>query len=163
MNNSGPVVDMLDALALLLAMKADGGSAESAQTLLKRDKDGSGCLHINLELRTHTFLETVALMRRVSMIVSMQGSQLFNALFADRGTRLIEILPADHPGGKYRAESNRIFYSSLGMRTAILPIYGKTKFGEAPLSVDVCRLVRLIHQLVDLTDLVCGLKLCVVY
>ena len=162
MSNSGPVVDMLDALARLLAMEADGGSEANPQTRLRVAEGGSGCVHINHEVRTHTFLETAALMQRVSMVVSMQGSQLFDALFAARGTWLIEMVPADHPGGSkiypdtnITAESNRIFYSSLGMRTAILPLFGVTKFGAVPISVEVCRLARLIHELLDLTDLVC--------
>lgn len=164
-SNSGPLVDMLDAVAHLqaIAMDADGGTSDSPQAFVRQGQGGGGCLHVNHELRTHTFLETVALMRRVSMLVSTQGSQLFDALFAPSGTWLVEMVPAGDPGvgpaiypnTNITAESNRIFYGSLGMRTAILPLFGVTKFQGAPFSVEVCRLVRLIHELLDLKNLVC--------
>ena len=37
------------------------------------------------------------------------------------------------------------FYSSLGMRTPILPIYGAHKFHDAPFSIDPCRAFVDVH------------------
>ena len=151
--NSGEIVDMLDSLGILLSSSLEGESlydlSASSRAIVRR---GRGCVHVNHELNTHTFLETVDIMRSVSMIVSVQGSQLFDAIFAKQEVFLIEMVPTHETRiyvGDKRAESNRIFYSSLGMRTAILPIYGAHKFDDAPFAIDPCRLVRLVAQMID--------------
>ena len=151
--NSGEIVDMLDSLGILISSSLEGESlydlSASSRAIVRR---GRGCVHVNHELNTHTFLETVDIMRSVSMIVSVQGSQLFDAIFAKQEVFLIEMVPTHETRiyvGDKRAESNRIFYSSLGMRTAILPIYGAHKFDDAPFAIDPCRLVRLVAQMID--------------
>ena len=80
--NAAEVVDMLDAAACLLG-QGDRG---------KRGKCGH-CVHVNSELNTHTFLETVALVRSAQLLVGVQGSQNFNLLFASDSAVFVEIVP----------------------------------------------------------------------
>jgi hypothetical protein len=155
--NAAELVDILDSVGLFLS---HFHSIESGTHTLQESatKDvHSGCVHINHEHRTHTFLEVVDIIRHSNLIVGVQGSQLFDALFATRGTSLVEMVPTlpenvssvrqDGTWSSSYTESNRIFYGSLGMRTAILPIYGVQKFEPYPFPVDPCRLVRLLGEL----------------
>ena len=157
--NAAELVDVLDSVGLLFSFfnsiferservgthksveysKYAASAARRPQQVLP-----SGCVVINHEANTHTFLETVDIMRLANLVVSVQGSQNYNLLFATRGTGLIEIVPTHE---NHRAESNRIYLSSLGMRMAILPIYGFHLQDPRPFSVDPCRLVRLIDAL----------------
>ena len=104
-SNSGEVVDMLDSVGLLLSSYLEG---EALYDLLPSsraiDRRGRGCVHVNHELNTHTFLETVDTIRSASMIVSVQGSQLFDAIFAKQEAFLIEMVPTHETiamGGSY--------------------------------------------------------------
>jgi hypothetical protein len=96
---------MLDSVGLLLSSYLEG---EALYDLLPSsraiDRRGRGCVHVNHELNTHTFLETVDTIRSASMIVSVQGSQLFDAIFAKQEAFLIEMVPTHETiamGGSY--------------------------------------------------------------
>ena len=103
-----------------------------------------GCVTINLETNTHTFLEMVHIIRHANLVVSVQGSQNFNAVFAQRGTAWIEMVPCHKT---VRAESNRIYLGSMGMKTAILPIHGIHIHDTTPFTV----LFQTLTQTLDLT------------
>ena len=77
------------------------------------------------------------------MIVSVQGSQNYNLLFASSSAIFIEMVPFN---GERRAESNRIFFGSLGLKTAILPIPGFHLQDPTPFAINLCSIVRLIDQ-----------------
>lgn len=147
MSNAASLVEMLNVVGLLLSAYEPGDGSEAARRHVTRT-DGvaeeMACVHINHEVRTHTFMETVALMRQSRLVVSMQGSQNYNLIFASPGTLLIEMVPVKLP---IAAESNRIFLSSLGVRVAVLPIYGISIQEETPFMIDPCRVVRLLDIL----------------
>ena len=153
MSNAASLVEMLNVVGLLLSAYQPGDGSETARRHFTRTRtDGvdeeniHACVHINHEVRTHTFMETVALMREAKLVVSMQGSQNYNLIFASTGTLVIEMVPVK---AKERAESNRIFLSSLGVRVAILPIYGISIQEARPFTIDPCRVVRLLNLLQD--------------
>lgn len=149
MSNAASLVEMLNVVGLLLSAYETGDGSEATRRRVPRTDDVAeevACVHINHEVRTHTFMETVALMRQAKLVVSMQGSQNCNLLFASLGTLVIEMVPVKLP---HRAESNRILLSSLGVRVAILPIYGITIQEATPFTIDPCRVVRLLEILQD--------------
>ena len=142
--NSGDIVDMLDSVGLLLSSQLAGELHDDWSTsYLAPSRRGRGCVHVNHELNTHTFLESVDIMRSASMIVSVQGSQNYNLLFASSSAIFIEMVPFN---GERRAESNRIFFGSLGLKTAILPIPGFHLQDPTPFAINLCSIVRLIDQ-----------------
>lgn len=147
--NAASLVEMLNVAGLLLSSysyEGDDKSGASKWNVPRTDGmvEEMACIHINHEVRTHTFMETVALIREAKLVVSMQGSQNYNLIFASPGTLVIEMVPVKM---QHRAESNRIFLSSLGVRVAILPIYGISIQDERPFAIDPCRVVRLLNAL----------------
>jgi hypothetical protein len=133
--NAADVLEALDSVGLLLS------HLYYPSTMLAARESARGCVYINQEMNTHTFLEMVDVLRHAHLIVGVQGSQNFNAIFASRGTAFIEMVPTHD---KIRAESNRIYLESMGMKTAILPIYGIHMHDATPFAIEPCRLVRLI-------------------
>jgi len=149
MSNAASLVEMLNVAGLLLSTYQPGDVSETARRHLAPTQGVAeemvhACVHINREVRTHTFMETVALMRQARLVVGMQGSQNFNLIFASTGTLVIEMVPVK---AAHRAESNRIFLSSLGVRVAILPIYGISIQEATSFTIDPCRVVRLLNLL----------------
>jgi hypothetical protein len=159
--NSGEIVDILDAVALLLSSQLP--HKDLSTTGMAAGRRGRGCVHVNYEVRTHTFLESVDVLRSADMIVSVQGSQNFNLLFASNSAIFVEMVPfvpfaqialerektgETKPTEKFvRAESNRIFLGSVVGTTAILPIPGFHIHSPTPFKIDPCRIVRLIAQI----------------
>lgn len=130
--NAADVVETLNYVGLLLShfyYPAEEGEGMCAEDSLDVTR---GCVTINLETNTHTFLEMVDIIRHAKLVVSVQGSQNFNAVFAQRGTAWIEMVPSHKT---VRAESNRIYLGSMGMQTAILPIHGIHMHDTTPFTV----------------------------
>ena len=171
--NSAEIIDTLDAVGLVLSHWMEAGSLRNKQepsadmeAACRDASDGMACVHMNLEQGTHTFLETVGIMQRASMIVGVQGSQNYNALFAPRSAILIEFVVFEPRRTVCLSETcgsaipTNIFLGSSGLRTAILPIAGRAHSSEIPFAVDPCRLVRLIDQTGPLPNITSPLERC---
>ena len=104
-----------------------------------------GVATVNLEARSHTLLEAVALIGQAHLIVSVQGSQTLNAMFARSGTVLVELVPA---AGEMELLSNHVAARSFGMRTWLLPMRDSTRSWspERPMLVEVTRVLRVIYR-----------------
>jgi hypothetical protein len=103
---------------------------------------------VNFELRTHTLLEAAAVIGRAWLLVSVQGSQSFNAVFARRGVAFIEVVPSldIHP------TSNHAFLRALGLRVWVLPARGVARTVAAslvPLVAEIPAVLRAAFHAFD--------------
>ena len=167
MLNSAALVDALDSVGLLFASLLAAGSDEDESGPMGIGtpcRDRTGCVHMNLELSTHTFLETVDVMRQANMIIAVQGSQNYNVLFASSPAIFIEMVPfiESQTAGRERTAEipENMFIGSLGFRTAILPIPGFGVQDTTPFAVEPCRLIRLIDRIGPLPNVTSPLERC---
>jgi hypothetical protein len=165
--NSAALVDALDSVGLLFASLLAAGSDEDESGPMGIGtpcRDRTGCVHMNLELSTHTFLETVDVMRQANMIIAVQGSQNYNVLFASSPAIFIEMVPfiESQTAGRERTAEipENMFIGSLGFRTAILPIPGFGVQDTTPFAVEPCRLIRLIDRIGPLPNVTSPLERC---
>jgi hypothetical protein len=103
---------------------------------------------VNFELRTHTLLEAAAAIGQAWLLVSVQGSQSFNAVFARRGVAFIEVVPSLdlHP------TSNHAFLRALGLRVWVLPARGVARTvatSLVPLVVEIPAVLRAAFHAFD--------------
>ena len=103
---------------------------------------------MNFERRTHTLLEAAVAISQAWLLVSVQGSQSFNAVFARRGVAFIEVVPALdlHP------TSNHAFLRALGLRVWVLPARGVARTVAAslvPLVVEIPAVLRAAFHAFD--------------
>jgi hypothetical protein len=103
---------------------------------------------INFELRTHSLLEAAAAIGQAWLLVSVQGSQSFNVVFARRGAAFIEIVPSldAYP------TSNHAFLRALGLRVWVLPARGVAHTAAAslvPLVVEIPAVLRAAFHAFD--------------
>jgi len=125
----------------------------AAQVLARKMPSSTGRIEvIQSEQRSHSLLQVAAAVSQASIIVTPHGTHVYSAVFARRGTTMIEVCPALVGKGEGTIMSSHLTVKALGLKSWIVPVDGASYILENSLKefvAPVDKVLRIVFHELD--------------